>query len=170
MLNPEHIKEVIELANRSGYFRLLSISIMELGVGYSVVEMRLEEKHLTPFDGIHGGAYSSLVDTAAYWALYGDLDENSGLISLDVHVDYLMNVKEGVLTARGKRIKFGKTICLAEVKVFDPANRIVASGTSKLMASKGLQTIEQARQFMGAKPLSPKFLPGESKTSDSDNA
>lgn len=158
ILNPEHIKEVMELANRAAYFKLLSISIRELGVGYSVVEMKLEEKHFNPFGGIHGGAYSSLIDTAAYWALYGDLNETSGLISLDVSVDNLVTIKKGILIAKGKRIKFGKTICVAEAKIFDATNRIVASGTSKLMVSKGLQTIEQARQFLGIKPLSPKFL------------
>lgn len=158
LLNPEHIKDVLVLANDSAYFQLLSISIRELGVGYSVVEMKVEEKHLSLFGGIHGGAYSSLIDTAAYWALYCELDEASGLISVDVSVDYLVVIKEGILIAKGRTTKFGKIICFAEAKIFDATNRIVASGTSKLIVKKGTQTIEQARQLRGMKPLHTKFL------------
>jgi len=158
ILNPDHIKKVIELANRSAYFKLLSISIRELGIGYSVVEMQLKEKHFTSLGEIHGGAYASLIDTAAYWAIYCDLDETSGLISLDVSVNNLATTTEGIITAKGKRIKFGKTICLAEAKVFNEANTIVAYGNSKLMVSKGLKTVEQVRQFLGNKPFPPKFV------------
>jgi uncharacterized protein (TIGR00369 family) len=157
-LNPEHIKEVIELANGAGYFKLLSISITELGVGFSVVEMKLGKKHLNPFGGIHGGAYSSLIDTAAYWALYGDIDETAGLISIDVSVDNLAVTKKGILVAKGKRIKFGKNICVAETRVFDSNGKLVAFGTSKLMVSKGLQTIQHARQFINMAALPSKFL------------
>jgi len=157
-LNPEHIKEVIKLANGSGFFRLLSISITELGAGFSVVEMNLGDKHLNPFGGIHGGAYSSLIDTAAYWALYCDIGETAGLISIDVNVDHLAVTKAGVLTARGKRIKYGKNICVAEARVFDPDDRLVAFGTSKLMVSEGLQTVQQAKQLYNLASLPPKFL------------
>jgi len=157
-LNPEHIREVIKLANGCGYFKLLSISITELGAGFSVVEMKLGDKHLNPFGGIHGGAYSSLIDTAAYWALYCDVDEASGLISIDVAVDNLAVTKKGILVAKGKRIKFGKNICVAETRVFDAHDKLVAFGTSKLMVSKGLQTIQHARQFFDAASLPAKFL------------
>jgi len=157
-LNPEHIKEVIKFVNEAGYFKLLSISITELGAGYSVVEMPLDEKHINPFGGIHGGAYSSLVDTAAYWALYGDLEETAGLISIDVSVDNLVATRSGTLVAKGTRIKFGKTICVAEVKVFDGAHRLVAYGTSKLMISRELQNIQHTRQSLHMKPFPPKFI------------
>lgn len=157
-LNPEHIEEVMEMVNQAAYFRLLSLSIRELGLGYSIVEMELEEKHLNPFGGIHGGAYSSLIDTAAYWALYADIDESSGLISIDVSVHNLAVAKEGKLLAKGKRIKAGKTLCLAEAVVYDQENRIMAAGSSKMMVSHNLQTIENARHFMGAETMPPKFL------------
>jgi uncharacterized protein (TIGR00369 family) len=157
-LNPDHARQVIELVNRAHYFRLLSMSILELGIGYSVVEMRLEDKHLNPFGGIHGGAYSSLIDTAAYWALYGDLEEGSGLISIDVNVHNLAVAKEGKLVARGKRVKAGKTVCLGEAVVYDEQKRIMAAGSSKTIVSPGLQTIEGARHFMAAGSLPPKFL------------
>jgi uncharacterized protein (TIGR00369 family) len=66
LINPDHIAALLELANRGPYFELLSMRVCELGVGYSRVELDLQEKHCNPFGAIHGGVYSSLIDTAAY--------------------------------------------------------------------------------------------------------
>lgn len=157
-INSEHIKAVIDLINNGPYFRLLSINVCELGPGYSKLQVELENKHLNPFGGIHGGVYSSLIDTAAYWAVYCDIDEESGLISLDVNVDNLSTVKDGLLLVEGRRIKAGKNICLAEAVITDSRGRYLAHGKSKQMVTRGLQTITQAVSAMGYPPLPPKFI------------
>ena len=69
-INPEHIKVLIKLINRGPYFELLSMEVREIGIGYSVVEVNLDKKHMNPFGAIHGGVYSSIIDTAAYWSAY----------------------------------------------------------------------------------------------------
>ena len=157
-INPEHITRIIDLINRGPYFVLLSMEVKELSVGYSRVEVNLENKHLNPFGGIHGGVYSSLIDTAAYWAVYGDVEEDAGYISLDVQVDNLAAVKDGYLIVEGKRIKVGRSICKAEAIIKDSNGKYLAHGTSKQMVTPGLQTINQAAIAMGYKALPPKFI------------
>jgi uncharacterized protein (TIGR00369 family) len=157
-LNPDHIRAVLELINEGPYFRLLSMRVREMGMGFAAVEMQIDQKHLNPFGGIHGGVYSSLIDTAAYWAVYGDVEQNAGLISLDLHIDNLAPVKEGRLLVEGKRIKAGRSICIAEASVMDGRGKCLARGTSKQMVVPGLQTIAQAVSAMGHAPLPPKFI------------
>jgi uncharacterized protein (TIGR00369 family) len=157
-LNPDHIKAILDLINKGPYFRLLSMTVSELGNGFAKVEMDVEEKHLNPFGGIHGGVYASLIDSATYWAVYCDVEEDAGLISLDVKVDNLAPVKEGHLIVEGKRIKAGKSICIAAAAIIDSQGKYVAHGTSKQMVLPGLQTITQAVSAMGYKPLPPKFI------------
>lgn len=157
-LNPEHIRSVIELCNQGPYFRLLSMEVRELGIGYCKVEVNLQNKHLNPFGGVHGGVYSSLIDTAAYWSVYCEVEENAGLITLDVKVDNLAPVNEGQLVVVGKRIKAGKTICIAKAAIYDGRGRQLAHGTSKQIVTPGLQTIDQAVLAMGYQPLPPKFI------------
>lgn len=99
-----------------------------------------------------------MIDTAAYWAVYCELDENIGLISLDLNVDNLAPVKEGKLIVKGRRIKIGRNVCLAEAMVTNEEGKPLAHGTSKQMITRGLQTIEQAVIAMGGKPLPPKFI------------
>lgn len=157
-LNQEHIKAVIDLINQGPYFKLLSMVVCELGEGFSRVEVDLENKHLNPFGGIHGGVYSSLIDTAAYWAVYCEVEEDAGLISLDLKVDNLAPVKEGHLVVEGKRIKTGRSVCLAEATIIDRQGRYLAHGTSKQMVIPGLQTISQAVAAMGYREPPPKFI------------
>jgi uncharacterized protein (TIGR00369 family) len=157
-LNPDHIKGVLDLINQGPYLRLLSMKVRNIGKGFAKVEMDIENKHLNPFGGIHGGVYSSLIDTATYWAVYGDVEEDAGLISLDIKVDNLAPVKEGHLVVEGKRIKAGRSICIAEAVIIDGQGKYLAHGTSKQMVIPGLQTIAQAVSAMGYKPLPPKFI------------
>jgi len=157
-LNPDHLRAVLELINQGPYFRLLSMEVREVGKGFARVEVDLETKHLNPFGGIHGGVYSSLIDTAAYWAVYCDVEENAGLISLDLKVDNLAPIKDGKLVVEGKRIKAGRSICIAEAVVVDSTGKYLAHGISKQMVTPGLQTINQAVAAMGQQPLPPKFI------------
>ena len=157
-LNPEHIKAVLDLINNGPYFRLLSMKVSAMGKGFATVDMDIANKHLNPFGGIHGGVYSSLIDTATYWAVYCDVEENAGLISIDVKVDNLAPVKEGNLAVKGKRIKAGKSICIAEARIVDNQGKYLAHGTSKQMVIPGLQSIEQAVSAMGYEQLPPKFI------------
>jgi len=146
-VNPAHLKQLAGLINESPYFRLLSMTIEDMGIGYSVVKLSIEPKHLSPYGAIQGGVYSSIIDTACYWAPYAELDEEVGLISMDVNVHNLASVKSGVLLARGERIKIGRTTCLAQAVITDEQGRVLAHGSSKLLITQGLQTIPQMVRF-----------------------
>jgi uncharacterized protein (TIGR00369 family) len=159
-LNPKHVAAVIGLINRAPYFRLLSMEVLDIRKGHARVAIELESRHLNPFGGIHGGVYASLIDTAAYWAVYGDMEEDAGLITIDLKVDNLAPAKEGRIVAEGKRIKAGRSICIAEAAITDARGRYLAHGTSKQMVTPGLQTLAQAVAALGYMALPPKFLDG----------
>ena len=161
-INPEHTKTVLKIINNCPFFKLLNIEIVELGFGYSKLHVNLENKHLNPFGGLHGGVYSSVIDTAAYWAIYYELEENMGFISIDLNVNNLAPKSEGKLIVEGKRIKVGRTICLAEAKIIDENKKILAHGSSKMFVAENIQTINQALSnaelMKGEIGIPPKFI------------
>lgn len=132
-INPAYVKSVRTNVNQCPYFSLLSMKLMDFGVGYSVVEIAVETKHLQPFGVVHGGVFSSVIDAAAFWAVYGEVDEGAGMTSVDLKVNYLAPAKNGKLIARGRKIKLGKTLGLAEAEVTDQEGRSLAHGTSTLI-------------------------------------
>jgi len=157
-LNPKHVETVLKIINQSPYFKHLSMVVKEMGAGYATVELDIGKKHLNPFRGLHGGVYASAIDTAAYWAVYCELAEAAGFITVDLKVDYLAACNSGKLLVKGRSIKIGRTMCLAEATVFDQKDKQLAHGVSKLMVVQGLQTIKDAADLAGEKNLPPKFL------------
>jgi uncharacterized protein (TIGR00369 family) len=156
-LNPLHIQELIKLINDSPFFQLLSMAIEDIGIGYSIIRINMDNKHLSPYGAIQGGVYAALLDAAAYWAPYAELEEDVGLISIDVNVNNAASVKNGFLMARGERIKAGRTICQSQATITDGNGNVLAHGTSKLLVTKGLQTIPQMIGYSNYN-IGPKFI------------
>ena len=157
-VNPEHIFALLKLINSGPYFELLSMKVCELSVGYARVEMDLQRKHYNPFGAIHGGVYSSIIDTAAYWSIYCELDDHVGYTSIDLSINNLYMIREGKIIVEGKSIKTGRSICLAEATANDIHGKLLAHGTSKLMILNEKQSIEHAIESMGHRAIPPKFI------------
>ncbi len=150
-LNPDYIGMVCALANQCPYFRLLSMEIRELTRGRALLEADVSEKHLQAFGYVHGGVFASIIDTAAFWAAFCDLEENEGITSVDLKLNYLQPVREGRLIARGKRIKMGKKLGLGEAEIRSGDGKLIARGTSTLIVLPGFG-------LAGSPPLPPKFI------------
>ena len=137
-INPDHVQRLVQTINAAPYFQLLSMRIRELGMGYSVLEIEASEKHLNPFGGVHGGLFSSLIDSAASWALfYGIEDETAGLTSVDLNLRYLSPGRGEKFIAEGRQIKLGRTLGYADCKVTDVNGKLLASGTLTVMVLPG---------------------------------
>jgi len=86
-LNPKYIEAVTGLVNRSPYFSLLSMEIKELEWGTSLLEIQLEEKHLQPFGSVHGGVMASVIDAAAFWAAFHQVEKGMGLTTVEIKIN-----------------------------------------------------------------------------------
>ena len=151
-LNPEYIKRVREIVSTSPYFELLSMKLVDVGIGYSTVEIDLTRKHLQPFGAIHGGVFSSIVDAATFWAVYcGIEDQEAGMNTVDLKLNYLAPAASGKLIASGRQIKLVRTLGYAEAEVHDETGKILAHGTSTVIIMPG-------KAVKADPPLPPKFI------------
>lgn len=150
--NPEYIERVNHLINQCPYFELLSMKIVEVGIGFSVLEMELGNKHLQPFGIVHGGAFSSIIDAAAFWAVFYEIDDpDTGVTTVDLKLNYLAPAISGRLVARGRQIKLGKTLGYADVEVTSDSDKLLAHGSSTLILLPG-------KGLTADPPLPPKFI------------
>ncbi len=151
-LNPEHVSAVAAGVNRCPYFRLLSMGIVSLNPGRSLLKIAVSDKHLQPYGIVHGGVYSSLIDAACFWASYTELDEPAGLTTVEMKLNYLAPASQGTFAAEGEVIKTGRTICLSKAVIKDGENgKLLAHGTATMMVLASMQLKGQAQ-------LPPKFL------------
>lgn len=151
-LNPEYISAVVGIANSCPYFTHLGMRITRLKSRIADVEMDLRKAHLQAFGYAHGGAIASLIDTAAFWSGFCELEEDQGITTVDLNVNYLAPLQKGALIARGRRLKLGRKLGLGEASVYDQDGKLVAHGTSTLIVINGFG-------LAGGHKLPPKFLP-----------
>lgn len=159
-LNPAHIEEVLELINQGPYFQLLNIDIKVLDEGLCICEADIERKHMNCFGGMHGGVYESIMDTAAYWALYAEMPEDAGFITLDQTANLTRAVQEGThVRCEGHVVKRGGSICICDAQMFDEKGRLLGMSTSKMFISPSLQPISAAIDDLDpTRKLPPKFI------------
>ena len=150
-LNPAYVEAIKRVVNTSPYFNLISMEMKNFEPGHSRLEVALEEKHLQPFGMVHGGVFASLVDAAAYWALYAEVDEGKWMTTVEMKLNFLAPAQAGKLVAEGRRIKLGRTLGLGEARVEDGEGKLLAHGIGTFMILPG-------QGFSDSFP--PKFLEG----------
>ncbi len=150
-LNPKYVEVISETVNRSPYFALLSMKVKDLEWGTAVVEVDLDGKHLQPFGFVHGGVIASVMDAAAFWAVFPQVRDGMGLTTVEIKVNYLAPVQKGKLIAKGRCIKMGKTLALGDVFIHSDERTLLAHGTATMMVVPDLKVEGQGN-------LPPKLL------------
>jgi len=147
-LNPEYIAALkIEVKN-SPYPRHMAMELDEIEFDKADIVLNLDRYHLQPFGIVHGGVIATMIDTATFWAAFLRLPEDTGLVNVDLKLNYLQSVIKGKLIAKGICIRSGRSLSYAEAKVFDDNMNLVAHGTSTLMALPGKGLGLRSKKFL----------------------
>ena len=136
-VNGRYVETLLALVNGSPFPAHLPFRLVSIGLDEALVKLEVERNHLQPLGTVHGGVIATLIDTATYWAAFLVLPEDTGLVNVDLKLNYLRPVSGGVLIAEGRCLRAGRTISYAEASVKDEDDRLVAHGTSTLMALPG---------------------------------
>jgi uncharacterized protein (TIGR00369 family) len=136
-LNPEYLTRLYRIINESAFPSHLPMRVMEVTMDTSRVELDIAPCHLQLFGIVHGGVIATLVDTATFWAGFGPLPDDAGLVNVDLKLNYLESAASGRLISIGRRIRAGRTTSYTEAYVHTGEGRLVAHGTSTLMALPG---------------------------------
>jgi uncharacterized protein (TIGR00369 family) len=104
----------------SPFVEHLGIRLEEMGPGRAVLTMPFGEALPTMGDVIHGGAISSLIDTAAAAAAWSDAEvpERPRASTVGLTVDFLSPARGQGVTANATVVRRGGTgLCFCQVKV-----------------------------------------------------
>lgn len=151
-INPAWTEKAAPGISGSPFFDLLGMQVRELSWGRSRLEMEVASKHLQPFGYVHGGAFSSLVDAAGFWAAFTMVPPGLGATTVELKLNYLAPAQEGRLVGLGRCLKMGRSLGLAEARVENERGELLAHGTTSIMVlpSLGLDSLGD---------LPPKYLP-----------
>ncbi len=123
--------EVIrEFVPASPFAAELGIRLEHAGDDEAVLVLPFRPGLATMGDVVHGGAISTLIDTAGMAAAWADDTEPETLAgsTIGLTVDFLAAARGTDLTARARVMRRGRSLCFCEVDVTDAASKPVAKG------------------------------------------
>lgn len=89
---------------------------------------------------VHAGAVSAIADTAAGYAALSMMPMDRGVLTTEFKINLLAPATGECIAARGRVVKAGRTLTLAQTEVFAQSGgkeRLVALLTATLMAIEG---------------------------------
>jgi uncharacterized protein (TIGR00369 family) len=121
-------EQVQAMLTRGPYHQWLGLRVLEVGDGSIEIAATWREEWVVNPERryTHGGILAALVDLTADWALVSKTGR--GVPTIDLRVDYHRAAMPGDLIARGKVVKFGSAISVAEAHIYDQSGALLASG------------------------------------------
>jgi uncharacterized protein (TIGR00369 family) len=119
--------------------RTLNIELESVESGVVVFSMLPAEFHYNPIGSVHGGVYSTLLDSAAGCAVHSLLPAGTGYTSQDLSVRFLgaMRVNTGLVRCTGTVRHLGRRTALAEASLTTEAGKLLATATSSCLIIAG---------------------------------
>jgi uncharacterized protein (TIGR00369 family) len=111
---------------------LIGMRLIAVSPGEAVFHLTPTESHYNPMGSVHGGVYASLLDSAAACAVQTTLPVGARFSTLDLSVRMLrpIRVDTGQVTAIGTVVHSGRQITLAEARIVDANDRLLATASA----------------------------------------
>jgi uncharacterized protein (TIGR00369 family) len=122
------IEEAQALVTRAPYHQWLGLKVEAVGQGEITIRATWREEWVVNLERryTHGGILAALVDLAADWALGVELGR--GIPTVDMRVDYHRAAMPGDLICKGRVVRQGGMVSVAEASIYDLDGKLCASG------------------------------------------
>jgi uncharacterized protein (TIGR00369 family) len=113
----------------------LGMGLESVEPGRVVFTLEPAEFHYNPIGSVHGGVYATVLDSACGCAVHSMLPAGTGYTSLDLTVKFLraMTTATGPVRCTGTVTHLGGRTALAEARITDGADRLLATATSSIL-------------------------------------
>ena len=113
----------------------LGFELESVEPGRVVFVLEPAEHHYNPIGSVHGGVYATVLDSATGCAVHSLLPAGVGYTSLDLSVKFLraVVVATGRVRCVGTVTHLGGRTALAEARLTDERERLLATATSSIM-------------------------------------
>lgn len=110
----------------------LSFRLAEVGEGRAVFRGMPGGEHLNPAGVVHGGWAAAILDSALGCAIQTTLGRGEIYTTIEVKVNFVRPItpQTGEVSCEGFVVHRGRTIAVAEAKLFDANGKLLALGTA----------------------------------------
>jgi uncharacterized protein (TIGR00369 family) len=114
---------------------LIGFAVVEVEEGRVVFELDPGEHLYNPFNVLHGGVTSGLLDAATGSAVHSTLPAGVGFTSIEIKVNFIRPITKetGPVRCVGEIVHCGDKIAVSQAEVIDRDNKLYAHGLSTCM-------------------------------------
>lgn len=126
-LSEEHRRVAREVFDSVPFAKLLGIELADLQPGTATMTLAMRDDLKQPSHLMHGGAITSLIDTATAFAVATTLSKGENTATVDLTVHFLRPVTEGSLRCDAKVLRAGKRLSTVSAEVFNDNEKLIAT-------------------------------------------
>ena len=126
--------------DRQGLMRTLGASILHIAPGAVDIALPASPSVSQQHGFVHAGAVAAIADSAAGYAALSLMPPGAGVLTTEFKINFVAPASGECIVARGRVIKAGRTLTLAQAEVFSEAageEKLVALLTATLMRIEG---------------------------------
>jgi len=138
MTQPDE-QNLTALLNESarGWTKAMGLRFVSASADEITLEWTVEERHLQPFDIVHGGVHAGVIETACSVGAAiaaRARGHKGGVVGLENHTSFIRTARAGaVLQARALPVTRGRTTHVWQAEITDQQGRVIAQGTVRLL-------------------------------------
>lgn len=125
---------------RQGLMKTLGATLARVGLGAVEIVLTPSPAVSQQHGFVHAGAITSIADSAAGYAALSLMPPGAGVLSVEFKINLVAPARGDRIRAKGRVIKAGRTITLAQTDVFaetEGSQKLVAVLTATMMTVEG---------------------------------
>ncbi len=142
--DPKYRARVQASFAKQGLMKTLGASLVEVAPGRVEIALPASPSVSQQHGFVHAGAVAAIADSAAGYAALSLMPPAAGVLTTEFKINLLAPAVGERILARGRVVKAGRTLTLAQTEVFAENNRaekLIALLTATLMSIEGREGI-----------------------------
>jgi uncharacterized protein (TIGR00369 family) len=116
--------EALNALSRGTAMEPLGIVFTEIGPDYLRGTMPVDARTRQPYGLLHGGASALLAETLGSTAGGLCVDEDQGVVGIEINANHLTGVREGLVTGTARPLHVGRSTQVWEIRIEDARGRL----------------------------------------------
>ncbi|MFN3917782.1 MAG: hotdog fold thioesterase [Flavobacteriales bacterium] len=136
---PKHITpESINAWNKNTLIEHIGIEFTEIGNGFLIARMPVDNRTHQPMGLLHGGASVALAETIGSVGSHLIAQQNGdAAVGLDINANHVGGIKFGWVYGKGVLLHQGKTTHVWEIRITDENEKLICISRLTMMIIKG---------------------------------
>ncbi len=136
IVSEEWLARMYELYRCSPVHALFGMELIELGQGRSLVEFDPRPEHLNAMGAVHGGIIATILDSALLQSVRTRIGPEDRPSTLELKINYLAPAVASPFRCRGRALRVGGTVGVAEAVLSDAHDDVVAASLGTIFVKR----------------------------------